>query len=266
MKQIPNDLLVEKTVEFMLFNDLHDLPNEFSNSENEPWAKICQLCLKTRDEFAIKNIHSNWKRNSFNFRNLVIERLSNQNVDLSEITKSSSESSDEDSGVQRKIFHISNIKFKTYISGICRKVIRQSFNEKLSTLLNKEGINCFVKSKPIYLTTSNRYENYFANGTFVCILKKQCGLKFDVQFFKEPSQNTIKIVVTWIGSCKHRMLSKEPKRISGKKRKLLAYRLFTYGTNRLRSESVIFASKTPKKGEFKYYNEYFKNIFQFLSQ
>jgi len=103
------------------------------------------------------------------------------------------------------------------------------------------------------LTTSTKYENYIAKGTFNCVLKKNCGLKFDVTFFKEQSENSIKIDILWVGSCKHKKLKDEIDRISGKRRQLLAYKLFTYGTNRVRSESVIVASNKSKKSKYKHF-------------
>ena len=271
MKQIPNDMLVDKTVEYMISNDLSDLPMEYNRGTEGHWSKICEMCLYRIDVTAIKNIHSNWKRNSFNFRNLVFEKLLNHNVgensfkqntlnekSLSEnslhensLYDNSSTSSEHFTGVSHETFLLPFFKFKKYISGIRRKILKQSINLKVTQLLQKKGINCNVKSRPIYLTTSSKYENYMAKGIFYCVLKAHCGLKFDVTFFKENSQNSIKIDIFWVGSCKHKKLKNEIDRIGGKSRQLLAYKLFTYGTNRVRSESIILASKKSRKCNLK---------------
>ena len=278
MKQIPNEVLVNKTAEYMILNDLSDLPIEYIKGSEGHWSKICQMCLNRQDARAIKNIHSNWKRNSFNFRNLVFDKLLNRcgeasknSIDAASVETKSIDAdsifsnsinetlicSEPEYGVPHETFFMPFNKFKKYISGIRRKILKQSINLKITQLLNKKGINCTVKSKPIFLTTSMKYESYIAKGTFHCVLKNKCGLKFDVLFFKDLSQNSIKIDIFWVGSCKHGKLKNEIDRISGKRRQLLAFKLFTYGTNRIRSESVIFASKKPKKCNFKNFKSKF---------
>jgi len=140
MKQIPNDILVDKTVEYMIRNDLSDLPIEYNRGSEGHWSKICEMCLNRTDVTAIKNIHSNWKRNSFNYRNLVLEKLSNRNVgEPSSYENSSNDSSSaigersstiyqHISEVKHETFLLPFFKFKKYISGIRRKILKQSIN------------------------------------------------------------------------------------------------------------------------------------------
>ena len=54
MKQIPNDILVDKTVEYMIRNDLSDLPIEYNRGSEGHWSKICEMCLNRTDVTAKK--------------------------------------------------------------------------------------------------------------------------------------------------------------------------------------------------------------------
>ena len=100
------------------------------------------------------------------------------------------------------------------------------------------------------MTTSKSAGNFIGKSVVRCILKEKCGLKFDIILTKNPSKDTVIVDIFWNGFCYHERVRRKNFRLTGKKRRAMAFRLFTYGANRVRTESIIIAEKNKKKSKF----------------
>jgi len=130
MKQIPFDILIQKTYEFMFENELTDLPKTFTSNTEGVWSKICILCLDIDDKKAKLNIYQNWQRNSKGYKTKVLSKLNNELIEELPETNETllDESESEVSEINKKTFILTSLKFKKFVSGIKRKYLKKKLS------------------------------------------------------------------------------------------------------------------------------------------
>jgi hypothetical protein len=119
MKQIPFDILIQKTYEFMFENELTDLPKTFTSNTEGVWSKICILCLDIDDKKAKLNIYQNWQRNSKGYKTKVLSKLNNELIEELPETNETllDESESEVSEINKKTLFLRHISSKNSYRG-----------------------------------------------------------------------------------------------------------------------------------------------------
>jgi hypothetical protein len=159
------ETLIDVTLNYMRLNKLNidqlddSKPSKaIKNRETNHWYKLAKEYYK-KDillEKDILNIFSWWKRDTANYRSQVISRLEKQLIKkCSSSTVIDTDYSDSIlSNIIEKEFVLKEedfLKIRSFIINKKRPVLNYKFTSFLSSILQQNGINCWLKNKHNYL-------------------------------------------------------------------------------------------------------------------
>ena len=157
-----------------------------------------------------------WKRNTYDFRKLVEEKISLVDSDISNTEKFEIKLS------QSTWLFLQNFK-KTYLindkSGkIMRKKFSTEFDDYISKILQDKGIMCWMRSKYNWFRSENSQKNsVFWRGKFNC-LDPECNNTFNLTIEKQEFINDIVIKIDFTSRYQHKEKFNPRPRCFGKSR------------------------------------------------
>ena len=231
MSNLNVEKLVETTVQIILKYPLCDLDKtKLTRSVNNIWSEIArsyfQNTVKHKDSL---NIYCWWKRNTKNFKSMVIDCLKleqNKNQDK----------------IRTNIIQI-NIKYEDLIPFIVnypRKKFKSLFTDLLSENLQQKGIKCWLKNSYNWFNKNIKKNCPFWRGKYVCI-DKECTNIFYCMIDKnfELKNNLVQIKINFEENYFHHSNINNKFRCCGYDRYEQGKSIMMHGINNVQSNNIL---------------------------
>lgn len=219
--------LIEKTVAYMLRNNLFDLDGGYRTKDNHFYNISREYFKNEFPNNAVLNLYMKWKRNDKNFRTKVLEELSLRNL----------KSEKSESFFCITIDILTWKRLLEFVSKTNRPKFLAPSNEIFEKLFLQNELKCQIKLHSNSFTTSKKRipGRLFWKANFICI---KCGFEFKAYISKEPKDDepVELVILSFVKNClDDRKIIK--KRIYGEQRRKIQYEAVSKGVLNFKSEA-----------------------------
>lgn len=222
-----SDKLIEKTVSYMLKNNLSNLEGGYRKKDNH-FRKITSEYFKNDYQTnAVFNLYIKWIRNDKNFRTKVLEKLSMETL----------KDANKKDFLSILIDCLTWERLKECVSKIERSKFLYASNEIFEKLFCQNNLKCKIKLQSNSFTTSKQQKpgRKYWKGNFIC---KKCDFVFKSYIMKKPTNNepVELILISFVNDCLNEQKIIK-KRLQGEERRKIQHEVVSKGVLNFQSEA-----------------------------